>query len=56
MKSFHFDRYQRSQWVQDAVIVLAPPTLMLVGVLWFYRNDWVPMRLTHVVASFLSLY
>jgi hypothetical protein len=56
MKSFNFHRYQMSQRVQDAVIVLAPPTLTLVVVLWFFRNDWVPMRLTHVVASFLSLY
>jgi len=44
------------QMVQDAFIVLTPPILMLVGVLWFYSNDLLPMRFTHVLTSFLSLY
>lgn len=56
MKSLNFHPYQMLQRVQDAAIVLALPTLVLVGVLWFYRNDWVPLRLTHMIASFLSLY
>lgn len=37
-----FQRYPVSLMIQDAFIVLMPAILLLVGVLLFYWEKWVP--------------
>jgi hypothetical protein len=39
-------RYLARLMIQDAFIVLTPAILLLVGVLLFYWEDWVPWCLT----------
>jgi len=56
MKRFDFQNYRASLMLQDTLIVLMPAILALIGILWFFRKDWIPMQLTHLLASFLSLY
>lgn len=56
MKSFNFHHYRKMEMMQDSFIVLTPAILIFVGILWFYKKDWVPMQLTHLIASFLPLY
>lgn len=36
MRPFAYQRYRDSEMLQDAFIVLAPPILAFVGVLWFF--------------------
>jgi hypothetical protein len=53
MKPSDFHHYRKTEIVQDAFIVLTPAILILVGILWFFRKDWLPMQLTHLITSFL---
>lgn len=56
--SSHY-RYRTREIVEDVFIVLAPPIVMLISILWFFRDEWVPTRGTNVlmyfVDSFLAL-
>jgi len=54
MKRSDYRRYRKMQMMQDTLIVFAPPILMLAGVLWFFRNDWVPLRVDTVFMSFVD--
>ncbi len=54
MKAYSFHRYRKRQMRQDTFIVLAPPILMLVGMLWFFRKDWIPQRVVLMLISFSS--
>lgn len=56
MKPVNFLHYRKMEMVQDAFIVLTPAILILVGVLWFFRKDWIPLGWTNVIASFLQIY
>ena len=53
MKAYSFHRYRKRQMRQDTFIVLAPPILMLVGMLWFFRKDWALSRLARVLVSYI---
>ena len=54
MTVYNFHRYRKMQRVQDALIVLLPAILMLVGILGFFNMDWVPARLARVLVSFID--
>jgi hypothetical protein len=42
--------------IEDAFILLTPSILMLIGILWVYRKEWVPVGLENLLASFLPFY
>lgn len=54
MKPFNSQRYRKKEMVQDAFIVLTPPILTFVGILWFFREEWVPSTVASVLMSFLD--
>jgi hypothetical protein len=54
MKPFNFHHYRKMEMVQDAFIILTPPILMLVGILWFFRGDWIHTHLATVLMSFVD--
>jgi len=54
MKPVYFHRSRKRQMVQDAFIVLTPPILMFVGILWFCREEWLPSRLERELVSFID--
>lgn len=40
--------------MEDAFIVLAPPILTLIGILWFFSDERVPTRVAQVLMSFVD--
>jgi len=54
MKHDSYHRYHKREMMQDAFIVLAPPILTLLGVLWFFSNERVPTGVTKVLTSFVD--
>lgn len=59
MKHWSSHRYRKREMMQDTFIVLGPPILMLIGILWFFSDEWLPKgainRLASFVDSFLTL-
>jgi len=39
--------------IQDALIILTPTILMLIGILWVYRKEWDSVELANLFAAFL---
>ena len=46
-------RYPVRLMVQDACIILTPSILMLIGVLWAYKEEWRSVGLANWLASLL---
>ena len=54
MNRFSYRRYYRRRMRLDTFIVLAPPILTFIGILWFFSEEWVPKRVATVIASFVD--
>jgi hypothetical protein len=54
MKPSTYQRYPHRSIAQDAFILLTPITLTFVGILWFFREDWLPQRVVLIVVAFSS--
>lgn len=59
MKRLSLQHYPKRAMIEDSIIVLMPPILMLIGVLWFFSKEWFPnwvgQALMPFVDSFLAL-
>jgi len=51
--SMDHKRYPVRLMIQDACIVLTPSIVMLIGMLWFFREEWGSVGLANFLASFL---
>ena len=51
MKRYSLRHYRKREMIEDAIIVLMPPILMFIGVLWLFKGDWIH---THVAQVFMS--
>jgi len=40
--------------MQDAFVVLGPPILTLIGILWFFSKERIPMQVTRVLMSYVD--
>ena len=54
MKHYGYRRHRKREMMQDTFIVLGPPILTLIGILWFFSNERVPMQVTTILMSFVD--
>ena len=54
MKPGKYQRYRNKEMMQDALILLGPPILTLMGILWFFRGDWIHTHVATVLMSFVD--
>jgi len=52
MKPVKYYRHYNQELMRDTFIVLTPPILTLIGILWFLSD--VPTQVTNVVVSFVD--
>jgi len=52
MKPVSYRRHRARQMRRDTFILLTPVFLTLVGMLWFFREEWAPSSMKHVPISF----
>ena len=49
-------RYAVRLIIRDACILLGPTMVMLIAILWIYRDLWDSMWLVHFLVSFLPFH
>ena len=54
MKSYRVHRSRKREMMQDAFVVLGPPILTLIGILWFFSKERIPMQVTRVLMSYVD--
>lgn len=54
MKRFSYRRHYHRQIIRDTFILVTPPLLTLIGILWLFREDWLPRKVVLMLMSFSS--
>ena len=54
MKRDSLQRYRKRKMIEDVLIVIGPPILMLIVVLSFFKGDWIHTRLAKGLTSFVD--
>jgi len=52
MKRHSLQHYRTRAMIEDALIVIGPPILMFIGILWFFKEDWLHSNGAKALMSF----